>query len=129
MRTKGTSMEPILHENFSTVVLEPLKGLPKKLDVVMYHRPDGVYVLHRVLEVGERQCLFRGDNCVTSETVPNQWLVGVMTGFYNGEEYTSCQDAAYRRYLRTLGPRYGYRWCRAFLGRSILGRVKRRLFG
>lgn len=129
VQAKGISMEPILHERFSTVVLEPLNGLPKKYDVVMYHRPDGVYVLHRVLKVEEHQCLFRGDNCVTSEVVPNQWLVGVMTGFYNGKEYTSCQDAAYRRYLCTLGPRYGYRWCRVFLARSILGRVKRKLFG
>lgn len=129
VRTKGVSMEPILHENYSTVVLEPLKGLPQKDDVVMYHRPDGVYVLHRVLKAGERQCVFRGDHCITSEVVPNQWLVGIMAGFYNGEEYTSCQDASYRRYVRTLGLRYGYRRCRAFLGRSFLGRVKRKLFG
>lgn len=122
-------MEPLLHGNFTTVVLEPLRGLPQKNDVVMYHRPDGVYVLHRVIEAGEGRCVFRGDNCVTTELVPNQWLVGVMTGFYNGEKYTSCQDTAYRRYLLTLGPRYGYRKCRVFLGQSILGRVKRKLFG
>lgn len=129
VRTKGASMEPILHENFTTVVLEPLNGLPKKYDVVMYHRPDGVYVLHRVLKVGVDQCLFRGDNCVAAEIVPNQWLVGVMTGYYNGEAYTSCGDRAYLRYLYTLVPRYGYRWCRTLLGRTFLGRVKRKLFG
>lgn len=123
-QTRGASMEPLLHAHYSTVVLEPLRGLPKKNDVVLYHRPDGEYVLHRVLRAGPVKCLFRGDNCLVSETVPNQWLVGIMAGFYNGETYTACEDEAYQRYVKSLGPRYLARWCRAFPGR-----VRRKLFG
>ena len=122
-QTNGTSMEPLLHAHYSTVVLEPLAGLPRKNDVVLYRRPDGVYVLHRVLKTGEESCLFRGDNCLGTEIVPNSWLVGVMTGFFNGETYTSCGDSGYLQYIKTLNRRYAVRWCRA-----LPGRVKRKLF-
>lgn len=122
-QTSGTSMEPLLHARTSTVVLEPLAGPPKKNDVVLYRRPDGVYVLHRVLKPGPETSLIRGDHCVAVEIVPNGWIVGVMTGFYNGEAYTSCGGAACRRYMRTLPLRHGVLW-----GRALLGRVKRKLF-
>lgn len=122
-RTSGTSMEPLLHAHSSTVVLEPLAGPPKKGDVVLYRRPDGAYVLHRVLRSGPEKSLLRGDNCLEGEIVPNRWMTGVMTGFYSGEDYCSCDSAAYRRYVRVLPLRYGVRRCRTFLGR-----VKRKLF-
>lgn len=117
VQTTGVSMEPLLHERYSTVVLEPLSGLPKRNDVVLYHCPDGPYVIHRVRKVREHDCIIRGDNCVRAETVPHEWLVGIMTGFYNGEKYTACGDGAYRRYVRTVGPRWMFRCSRAFLGR------------
>ncbi len=42
-----------------------------------------------------------------------------MTGFYpdEGEKFVSCEDEEYRRYLRTLGVRYGARRIKAALGR------------
>lgn len=122
-QTSGTSMEPLLHARTSTVVLEPLVGPPKKDDVILYRRPDGVYVLHRVLRPGPEKSLLRGDHCLDGEIVPNCWMTGVMTGFYNGEDYCSCDSAVYRRYMRVLPLRYGVRRCRAFLGR-----VKWKLF-
>lgn len=118
-QTRGVSMEPLLHHHYSTVVLEPLKGPPQKDDVILYKRPDGEYVLHRVLKAGEQRCVFRGDNCLKPEIVPNQWLVGIMTGFYNGETYTSCDDEKYLQYVKRLNATYWVRWCRAFPGRVV----------
>lgn len=125
LQTTGMSMEPILHQHHSTVVVEPLDRPPRKNDVVLYHIPDGPYVIHRVRKVRERDYFIRGDNCVNGENVPPEWLVGLVTGFYNGDDYTSCADAAYLRYVRTVGLRWGYLRCRAYLAAAwhkLIGR-------
>jgi signal peptidase I len=46
----GSSMVPFLH-NGDTVYLNPLDSPPKKGDVVLYTRPTGQYVLHRIVKV------------------------------------------------------------------------------
>lgn len=122
-QTVGDSMEPILHNRKSTVVIEkPIKTL-QKYDVVLYRRPTGEYVLHRVVHIRRRRdwenIIIRGDNRVYQERVPRQWIIGVMTGYYPDEssKFISCTDVRYQRYLRTLSRRYCIRWMKAFPGR------------
>ena len=52
-QTVGDSMEPLLHNRKSTVVIEIPKNMLKKYDVALYRRPGGEYVLHRVIKVVE----------------------------------------------------------------------------
>lgn len=48
----GGSMSPLLHHG-DTVYLDPVETLPKKGDIVLFTRPSGQYILHRVVKVND----------------------------------------------------------------------------
>ena len=114
IHTVGVSMEPMLHERESTVVLELPQGRLQRGDVVLFRRQNGQYVLHRIIRVrggqaqGGQSYLIRGDNCLGHEAVPHAWIVGVMKGYYERTQspYTPKDDPHYQRYVRTLGARH-----------------------
>lgn len=127
-QTVGDSMEPILHNRFSSVVIKKVAEPLSCYDVVLYRRPpgvlksqpDGAYVLHRIVKVREKDYLICGDNRVHKEVVPQEWILGVMIGFFDGDDFVDCKtDAGYRRYVKSLPYRYLYRWCKAFPGRLV----------
>ncbi|MDD3409197.1 MAG: S24/S26 family peptidase [Eubacteriales bacterium] len=128
IQTVGVSMEPLLHNRYTTVVLERVQRPLRRGDVVLFRRADGNdYVLHRIVKVRGQAYHIRGDNCVQTESAREAQILGVMTGFFNGELYTDCANSAdYKRYVRTLRLRYALRWLRA-LPHSVVRRVKRRL--
>lgn len=119
IQTVGVSMEPMLHNRKSTVVLAAKRGPVKEQDVVLYCRPTGEYVLHRVVKVLDGAYLIRGDNCIGSETVPEAWIIGVMTGYFvdEGEHYISCASKEYQEYLDTLKLFRWLLWLRTLPGR------------
>ena len=49
--TVGDSMEPMLRNRKDTIIIEPVHGRLKRYDLPLYRRPDGKYVLHRILHV------------------------------------------------------------------------------
>lgn len=123
-QTSGDSMEPLLHHRKSTVIIEAKKGRLHRWDVALYRRPTGEYVLHRVVGVEPGGYRIRGDNRLWSETVPNEWIIGVMAGFYPDEskQYISCQSPTYQAYLKTLALRHARLWLLA-----LPGRVRRKI--
>ena len=125
IQTVGISMEPMLHNRESTVVIKAKKGPLKKDDVDLFRRPTDEYVLHRVIKVLNGTYLIRGDNCIQEENVPEEWVIGVMIGYYEDEknEYISCESATYLRYLRNLKIRRFVQQCH-----FILKRIYRKLF-
>ena len=104
IQTVGVSMEPLLHNRKSTVVIEKVEFPLKKYDVVLFRRPTEEYVLHRVVKTAGDVYIIQGDNCIGKETVPKERIIGVMTGYYEDEndDYISCASRHYRRYLRKL---------------------------
>lgn len=118
-QTVGDSMEPMLHNRKSTVVLEAASRPLRRLEVALYRRPTGAYVLHRVVGVTQDSYRIRGDNRTWTETVPREWILGVMTGYYPDEtgRFISCDNRDYQAYLRTLGVRYLRLRARHFAGR------------
>lgn len=57
----GSSMTPFLHHG-DTVYLNPRVDPPKKGDIVLYTRPSGQYILHRVVQVnGDGSYIMLGD--------------------------------------------------------------------
>lgn len=57
----GSSMTPFLHHG-DTVYLNPRVDPPKKGDIVLYTRPSGQYILHRVVQVnGDGSYIMMGD--------------------------------------------------------------------
>ena len=99
----GVSMLPLLHQDRDVVTVEPLRGRPVVPGDVLLYRRDGRYLLHRVIEVRERDYVILGDNCVTKEYgVTDRDVLGVMTGFVrNGREH-SVEDPDYRAYTARM---------------------------
>lgn len=127
---RGVSMLPMLIEGKSAVELRTLNGLAKPLDVVLFLRPNGQNVLHRVMSVGERDYFIVGDNCAEGEVVPHEQVIGVMTGFYRTRRWVSADDKGYLRYARFWVAVYPVR--RHLLRgrdrlRGLLSRIKRKL--
>ena len=104
IQTVGVSMEPLLHNRKSTVVIEKAEFPLKKYEVVLFRRPTEEYVLHRVVKTAGDVYIIQGDNCIGKETVPKERIIGVMTGYYEDENdnYISCEDERYRHYLKAL---------------------------
>ena len=118
--TVGVSMEPLLHNRRSTVVIERLRGRLRPGDVALYRNSRDDYVLHRVVKAVAGGYVIRGDNCFWKETVPAGRIVGVMAGYYadEGEQYTPCGSPADLQYRRTLPLRFAWIWLRALPGRA-----------
>ncbi len=100
--TQGRSMEPLLHTGKTHVVVEPLENRLSPGDLPLYKRKDGVYVIHRVVEVGEDYYLTRGDNCFTTEKVFEGQMLGVVTEIYRNGKNVRVTDPSYRRYVNLL---------------------------
>ena len=91
-----------------------------KYDVVLYRRPPDKYVLHRVVEVREKDYVILGDNCLHKEYgITDGDILGVLTGFQRGGRHWRCDDWRYRAYARV--------WYAFFPWRRIVMRVKGKL--
>lgn len=117
--TVGDSMEPLLHNRQSTVVIETAVHPLSPGTVALYRRPSGEYVLHRIIRVERDAYRIRGDNRLQQERVPQEWVLGVMVGYYpdEREHYVSCTDAQYRQDLRRVRRHHWALWLRALPGR------------
>lgn len=124
--TVGDSMAPMLRQRRNTVVLRTPKGRAKRYDVILFLRPDGRYVLHRVIRVTEDGYITRGDNRRQNDApVPEEQLLAVMDGYYKKKKYISPTSLRYRIYVALWGRpnflRYLYHSARD-LARRILGK-------
>ena len=97
--TVGDSMRPLLKTGETLAAVQKLTTPPNKYDVLLYHRPNGQYVLHRVIKRTPDGCVTCGDARRTPEQVPLAWAVGVMTGYYRGECFCSCDSLRYRLFV------------------------------
>ena len=67
----GGSMTPFLHHG-DTVYLNPVEAAPQKGDIVLYTRPSGQYVLHRIVKVnGDGSYIMLGD-----AQTQREWIEG-----------------------------------------------------
>ena len=110
-KTRGVSMEPMLRQNRDLVVIQIPSSRLRKNDVALYKRGTD-YVLHRVIGVADDHYLIRGDNTYAVETVPDDAVIGVLTGFQRKGKKHDVTDRGYRLYVRfwhAVYPiRYGY---------------------
>ena len=124
-KTRGISMLPMLHQNRDIVVIVPPEGQLKKYDVALYKRGSS-YVLHRIIGIQDGEYLIRGDNTYRIEHVPQELVIGVLTGFVrNGKSYTA-EDTGYQIYCRLWNAIYPMRKL-LFLMRTAAGKTARLL--
>jgi len=114
---KGTSMLPLLDEDHDLVRLEKVTGELKKYDVALFVRPSGALVLHRIMEVGKKYCVFCGDNQKTPEKVRRDAIIATAVGFYKGEKYIPADDGEYLKYVDDI--------CRDISSREVIKKIPR----
>ena len=110
----GTSMLPLLRQNRDLLLIEKRpEGPCRKYDVVLYKRPSGQYVLHRILKVRRDGYVICGDNRRRREFgVPDEWILGVLTGVVRDGKQISVKEPKYRLYTH---PWCDFCWFRAGL--------------
>ena len=125
----GVSMLPLLREGKDMFIVSKRNG--KRLragDVVLYRRPPSSYVLHRVIEVREKDYVILGDNCINKEYgIRDEDIIAVMTGYVrNGKEH-QLSEFGYRFYtfvwMHTITLRIFFKKCKSKLSR-MKGKTK-----
>lgn len=103
---KGRSMMPLLREDRDLMVIKR-KGPErcKKYDAVLFKRGER-YVLHRILQVREKDYYIVGDNCRKGEYVRDEQILGVLTQVVRDGKTINAGDPAYQRYVHL--------WCDFF---------------
>ena len=125
--TVGMSMSPMLRNRKDRVVIRPVgEKTLKKYDLPLYRRPDGKYVLHRIIGVKDGYYIARGDNTYQKEKVPFEWVLGYVDEFYRGKKHCSASQKRYRAYARFWNGIYPLRFL-AMKCRSGLSKVKHAL--
>lgn len=99
----GNSMMPLLRQRRDLMVIRAVTAPLKKNDVVLFKRPSGAYVLHRIIRVcrGDRYRI-AGDNRHFSEIVPRAWIIGILTEIRRDGETVSVDSPEYRAYVRRV---------------------------
>ena len=102
----GTSMLPMLRQGEDRVLLVR-PSFPLRPDSVALYRSGSNYVLHRVIRRRNGVYLIRGDNCAADEFVPEQEILGVLSGFWRGKAYHDCtgeENAAFAKKAKKTLP-------------------------
>ncbi len=124
-QTRGVSMESMLRQNRDVVIIEVPSGPLKPLDVAFYRRGSD-HVRHRVIRVGEGYYLIRGDNTYALERVPQEDVLGVLTGFVRKKRFFSTDHRGYQIYVHVWNALYPLRRFYVLLRRRAI-QVARRL--
>jgi len=105
---RGTSMEPLLHQGDDSVVLAAPDSISAG-DVLFYKRENGMFVLHRLIEIRRGTYTMCGDNQKELEhgIKPSQ-VIAKMVGYYKGETYHSVNEADYLEYAKKKISRFPY---------------------
>lgn len=117
LNPKGISMLPLLRQGRDGVVLKKTQKPPRRYDIAFYTRPDGQFVLHRIVGRRKNGYVLRGDNQVENEygVKPDQ-IVAVVTHICRDGRVIPCTSLKYRFYVWFLRP---FRRAKIFLGRTI----------
>ena len=127
--TSGYSMWPMLRDRRDRVVIRSVDGQRlARHELPLYVRPDGTYVLHRILARRDGYYVIRGDNTFVRERVPQEWVIGYVTEFYRGDRHVTVDSRAYRAYVVLWRLIFPLRLAWHFLRRA-LGAIRRRVRG
>lgn len=96
----GNSMRPFLKDRRDQVVLiKPEAEMLKKLDVPLYRRKNGKYVLHRIFKCGEKSYTMLGDAQVTLEPdIEPEQIIALSKAFIRKGKRFECNSFIYKSY-------------------------------
>lgn len=96
---KGISMRPMIENKKGIVEIHKIDGRAKRYDLVMYVRPNGQGVIHRVIHAYDDHYLIVGDNCWRKEYVSIDQVRGIAVRFYRKGKWYDVNNKWYRLYV------------------------------
>ena len=113
----GDSMMPLLRQGKDLVKVVPLTKPLEKYDIVLFKRPTGEYVLHRIVKAKSDYYVICGDNRFLREKIPFNWIVGVAESVFIDNEEVQMSDERQLNYAKKI--------CGRFWSRRIKTKIKR----
>ena len=99
IQLQGCSMSPLIRRRRDYVTIRPIRRPLMQGDIVLFRRPEGVYVVHRVWKMTTDMVQTLGDNCHEADTpVPRDAVLGLVTHVTRGR-HTFCVDTPMWRFL------------------------------
>lgn len=118
----GTSMRPLIRQGEDVMIISSLGHLGRalrKMDVPLYKRENGQYVLHRIIKVNKDGYVIRGDNTYSNEYgVTDSQILGVLTGVIRNGKEIGVNSFGYKV--------YSYFWLYTYYIRKVVVWVRRK---
>lgn len=124
--TVGVSMRPLIKQDRDIAIISKPRERLKKFDVALYKRPNGQYVLHRVVKVLGNGYVILGDNCISKEyNIKDSQILGVLTSLNRNGKEIDLNSFGYKLYVRARYAHYPVRVIIHKLKRFIKRLLKR----
>ena len=117
----GTSMRPLIRQGKDVMIIKSFDNCCKlkKMDVPLYKRESGQYVLHRIIKINKDGYVIRGDNTYSNEYgVTDHQIIGVLTGVIRNGKEISVNSFGYKV--------YSYFWLYTYYIRKVVVWMKRK---
>ena len=115
---KGNSMYPLIRQGKDVLIIKKVNSRLKKMDVPLYKRKSGQYVLHRIIKVNENDYVIRGDNTYYNETgIRDDQILGVLSGVIREGKEISVDSFGFKL--------YSYFWYYTYYLRKLIIKIKR----
>lgn len=113
----GVSMRPLIKQDRDLLIIEKPNGRLKKYDMPLYKRPNGQYVLHRIIKVRDNDYIILGDNCINKEYgITDEQIIGVLTSLIRNGKEVDFSSFGYKFYVRS--------WQLLYPARYIFAKIK-----
>lgn len=119
---KGVSMRPLLREGRDLMIIEKRRSDTRLAPgmAVLFERPTGDLVLHRIYRNDGGGYLILGDNCINPEYVEDHMIIGILTGVVrDGKKRIDVTDKSYQRYVKL--------WTATYPVRKLFLKVKNKI--
>ena len=129
----GNSMAPLLRQRSDLLIIDPRpEGRLRRLDVPLYRRDNGQYILHRIIWVRKGDYVICGDNQHHPETgITDRHIFGVLDAIVRDGKTIPVRSTKEHPHVPLWYRFYKHLWCDLFLLRApivfIVNRCRRML--
>ena len=125
-RPHGISMRPLIRQGKDSVTVGAWDKTPQVGDVIFYRRPDGQFVLHRIVGEDKNGYILCGDNQrILEHGVKPEWIIGILTAVSRKDKVLEVDGKIYKRYVKVVLPIWRI-WVKL---RGKAGNIKRKIKG
>ena len=120
-RNVGDSMLPMIKQGRDVIVIEKISAPLKRLDIPLYKRESGQYVLHRILKCRKDGYVMCGDNRFVEEYgVKDDQVIGILTKIVRNGKEISIYSRANRFYAHLICDFFFVRKCILMIKRAVI---------